>query len=59
MRSPSRRALLSLLPAVGAALVWGPVAVYFLSTGALVQAAGLIAWGVIAIGLVEDRKSVV
>ncbi len=47
-------AFLSLLPAVGAALVWGPVAVYFLSTGALVQAAGLIAWGVIAIGLVDN-----
>jgi predicted PurR-regulated permease PerM len=47
-------AFLSLLPAVGAALVWGPVAIYFLATGAWPQAAGLIAWGVLAIGLVDN-----
>ncbi|MBP6404278.1 MAG: AI-2E family transporter [Ramlibacter sp.] len=47
-------AFLSLLPAVGAALVWGPVAIYFLATGAWAQAAGLIAWGVLAIGLVDN-----
>jgi predicted PurR-regulated permease PerM len=47
-------ALLSLLPAVGAALVWGPVAIYLLSTGSLWPAIGLIAWGVIVIGLVDN-----
>ncbi len=47
-------AFLSLLPAVGAALVWGPVAIYFLATGALLEAAGLAAWGVLAIGLVDN-----
>jgi predicted PurR-regulated permease PerM len=47
-------ALLSLLPAVGAGLVWGPVALYFLVTGSLVKAAGLIAWGVLVIGLVDN-----
>ena len=47
-------ALLSLLPAVGAALVWGPVAVYQLFTGHLLQGLGLIAWGVLVIGLVDN-----
>ncbi len=47
-------AFLSLLPAVGAALVWGPVALYFLFTGAFWQGAALIAWGVLVIGLVDN-----
>ena len=47
-------ALLSLLPAVGAALVWVPVALYYLFTGSLWAAAGLTAWGVLAIGLVDN-----
>ncbi|WP_082151648.1 AI-2E family transporter, partial [Caenimonas sp. SL110] len=47
-------ALLSLLPAVGAALVWGPVALYLLATGAVVPALGLIAWGVLVIGLIDN-----
>ena len=47
-------ALLSLLPAVGAALVWLPVAVYFLATGAIWQGIVLIAYGVLVIGLVDN-----
>ncbi len=47
-------ALLSLLPAVGAALVWGPVAAYLLFTGQLWSAVGLTLWGVLAIGLVDN-----
>ncbi len=47
-------ALLSLLPAVGAALVWGPVALYLLFTGQLVAGLGLTAWGVLVIGLVDN-----
>lgn len=47
-------AFLSLLPAVGAALVWAPVAVYFLSTGAIWEGAGLAAYGVLVIGLVDN-----
>lgn len=47
-------AFLSLLPAVGAALVWLPVALYFLLTGAVWQGAALIAWGVLVIGLVDN-----
>ena len=47
-------AFLSLLPAVGAALVWVPVAVYFLVTGAIWQGVVLIAFGVLVIGLVDN-----
>ena len=47
-------AFLSLLPAVGAALVWLPVAIYFLVTGAVWQGLVLIAYGVLVIGLVDN-----
>ncbi|MFN3417288.1 MAG: AI-2E family transporter [Caldimonas sp.] len=47
-------AFLSLLPAVGASLIWGPVAIYFLATGSFVQAVVLIAFGVFVIGLVDN-----
>ena len=47
-------AFLSLLPAIGAALVWLPVAIYFLVTGALWQGLALAAWGVLVIGLIDN-----
>jgi predicted PurR-regulated permease PerM len=47
-------AFLSLLPAIGAALVWLPVALWFLATGAIWQALALTAWGVLVIGLVDN-----
>ena len=47
-------AFLSLLPAVGAAIVWVPVAIYFLATGAIWQGVLLIAYGVLVIGLVDN-----
>jgi predicted PurR-regulated permease PerM len=47
-------AFLSLLPAVGAGLVWAPVALYFLATGAVWQGVVLIAYGVLVIGLVDN-----
>jgi predicted PurR-regulated permease PerM len=47
-------AFLSLLPAIGAGLVWGPVAIYFLVTGSLWQGLVLIAYGVVVIGLVDN-----
>jgi predicted PurR-regulated permease PerM len=47
-------AFLSLLPAIGAALVWAPVAIYFLVTGSTWQGVALIAWGTIVIGLVDN-----
>jgi predicted PurR-regulated permease PerM len=45
---------LSLLPAIGAALIWLPVALYFLATGAIWQGVTLIAYGVLVIGLVDN-----
>jgi len=47
-------AFLSLLPAVGAALVWAPVAIYFMATGATWQGVVLAAYGVLVIGLVDN-----
>jgi predicted PurR-regulated permease PerM len=47
-------AFLSLLPAVGAALIWVPVAVYFLVTGAIWEGTVLILFGVLVIGLVDN-----
>jgi len=47
-------AFLSLLPAVGAGIVWGPVALYFLLTGAIWQGIVLTAFGVLVIGLVDN-----
>jgi predicted PurR-regulated permease PerM len=47
-------AFLSLLPAVGAALIWGPVAIYFLATGHFWQGGVLIFVGVFVIGLVDN-----
>lgn len=47
-------AFLSLLPAIGAALIWAPVAIYFLLTGAIWQGITLIAFGVLVIGMVDN-----
>ena len=47
-------AFLSLVPAVGAGLVWLPVALYFFATGAVWQGIALCAWGVLVIGLVDN-----
>jgi predicted PurR-regulated permease PerM len=47
-------AFLSLLPAIGAALVWGPVAIYFLVTGALAKGLGLFAFCALVIGMVDN-----
>ncbi len=47
-------AFLSLLPAVGAALIWVPVALYLLATGQAWQGFGLIAFGVFVIGLIDN-----
>ncbi len=47
-------ALLSLLPAVGAAIVWLPVALYLILTGFLIKGVLLLAFGVLVIGLVDN-----
>jgi predicted PurR-regulated permease PerM len=47
-------AFLSLVPAVGAALVWVPVAIWLLMNGAIWQGVVLAAYGVLVIGLVDN-----
>lgn len=47
-------AFLSLLPVVGAALVWVPVALYYLATGAVWHSLALTAYGVLVIGLADN-----
>lgn len=47
-------AFLSLLPAIGAGLIWAPVALYFLLTGAYWQGIALIGYGVLVIGLMDN-----
>lgn len=47
-------ALLSLLPAVGAAMVWIPVAAYYFVAGEPVKGIGLTLWGALVIGLVDN-----
>jgi predicted PurR-regulated permease PerM len=47
-------AFLSLLPAVGAALVWAPVALYLLLTGAVWKGVILTVFGVLVIGMIDN-----
>jgi predicted PurR-regulated permease PerM len=47
-------AFLSLVPAVGAALIWAPVALYLLAVGEVWQGLGLILFGVFVIGLIDN-----
>ena len=46
--------VLSLLPAVGAALVWAPVAIYLMATGSMIEGLGLAAWGAGVMGMVDN-----
>lgn len=47
-------AFLSLLPAVGAGLVWLPVAIYFIAIGSFWKGIVLVIYGVLVIGLVDN-----
>jgi predicted PurR-regulated permease PerM len=47
-------AILSLLPAIGAALIWVPVSLYFLAIGAVWQGVALMAYGVLVISTVDN-----
>ncbi|AYF86967.1 AI-2E family transporter [Pseudomonas sp. JS3066] len=47
-------AFLSLLPLVGAGLIWGPVALFFVLNGALWEGVGLALFGILVIGLVDN-----
>jgi predicted PurR-regulated permease PerM len=46
--------LLALLPAVGAALIWVPAAIYLLVTGSVWQGVVLLMFGAFVIGLVDN-----
>lgn len=46
--------LLSLLPAIGSAIVWLPVALYLLFTGSVWQGVALIVYGTVVIGLADN-----
>ncbi len=46
--------ILSLLPAVGSALVWGPAAIFLFSSGQIVSGTVLVLFGVFVIGLVDN-----
>ena len=47
-------AFLSLVPAVGGALVWLPIALYLMATGSMWQGVGLIVWGALVIGSIDN-----
>jgi len=46
--------ILSLLPAVGPALVWGPAAIILFTTGAVWQGVLLVVGGTVVIGLIDN-----
>lgn len=46
--------VLSLIPVLGAGLVWGPVAIYFLANGMIWQGAALLLYGVMVISVVDN-----
>ncbi|MEM1095752.1 MAG: AI-2E family transporter [Bacteroidota bacterium] len=46
--------LLSFLPAIGSALVWGPAAIILIATGSVVKGVILIAVGTLVIGMVDN-----
>lgn len=47
-------AIAALLPAVGPAIIWGPVAIYLFATGAIWQGGVVVASGVFVIGLADN-----
>ena len=50
----SAMAVMSIVPMVGTAIVWGPAAVYLLLQGSPDKALILVAWGFLVIGLVDN-----
>jgi len=50
----SLMAIAALLPAIGPAIVWAPVAIYLLATGAIWQGIIVIGSGVLVIGLADN-----
>ena len=46
--------LLSMIPAVGAGLLWAPIALYFLATGAVVKGIVLIVFGTVVLTVIDN-----
>ncbi len=46
--------ILSILPAIGAGLIWAPAAIFLLASGELVKGMVLMAYGVLVIGLIDN-----
>lgn len=46
--------LLSLVPALGSFLVWGPIAIYLFASGDIVEGVVLVTFGALVIGLVDN-----
>ena len=44
----------ALIPVLGTFLVWGPIALYLAFSGSMVKAIILVAWGLIAIGTIDN-----
>jgi len=47
-------ALLAVIPMIGTAFVWGPAAVYLLLQGSWLKAIILLAWGALAVSLIDN-----
>lgn len=47
-------AIFSLLPAIGAAIIWAPAAVYLFATGAVWQSVALVLFGTLVVGSVDN-----
>lgn len=47
-------AILSMLPAVGSFLVWGPAAIYLFASGAIVKGIILVVFGALLIGTIDN-----
>lgn len=46
--------VLSSVPAAGPPIVWGPAALYLLMSDQILAGIGLIVWGVVAVGLIDN-----
>ena len=47
-------AITALIPGVGTALILGPIVLYLFATGTAGSALGLLLWGVVAVGLIDN-----
>lgn len=46
--------LLSFLPGIGTAMVWGPAVIYLFATGSLVKGTILLVWSAVIVGLIDN-----